>query len=96
MVLARLSTIHYKYENKCVDISKSKFFAEQIEYPGYWIIRQGIQPIGNKIENIKVPKTRKEPRYFKLPVSHQARSSLNGTPSINRPLMYIRKSLELI
>jgi hypothetical protein len=48
-----------------VNISKSKFFVEQIEYLGYWIIRQGIQPIRNKVEildniNIKVPKTKKE------------------------------------
>jgi hypothetical protein len=48
-----------------VNISKSKFFAEQIEYLGYWITRQGIQPIRNKVEtiailNIKAPKTRKE------------------------------------
>jgi hypothetical protein len=45
-----------------VNISKSKFFAEQIEYLGYWITRQGIQPISNKVEailNIKAPKTRK-------------------------------------
>jgi hypothetical protein len=46
-------------------ISISKFFAEQIEYLGYWITRQGIQPIRNKVEmtaihNIKTPKTRKE------------------------------------
>jgi hypothetical protein len=48
-----------------VNISKSKFFAEQIEYLGYWITRQRIQPIRNKVEmtailNIKAPKTRKE------------------------------------
>jgi hypothetical protein len=45
-----------------VNVSKSKFFAEQIEYLGYWITRQGIQPIHNKVEailNIKAPKTRK-------------------------------------
>jgi hypothetical protein len=44
-----------------VNISKSKFFAEQIEYLGYWITRQGIQPIRIKVEailNIKAPKTR--------------------------------------
>jgi hypothetical protein len=46
-------------------ISISKFFAEQIEYLGYWITRQGIQPIRNNVEmdailNIKAPKTRKE------------------------------------
>jgi hypothetical protein len=58
MVLARLSTPGMK-----VNISKSKFFAEQIEYLGYWITRQDIQPIRNKVEailNIKAPKTRKE------------------------------------
>jgi hypothetical protein len=46
-----------------VNISKSKFFAEQIEYLGYWITKQGIQPMRNKVEvilNIKAPKTRKE------------------------------------
>jgi hypothetical protein len=47
-----------------VNISKSKFIAEQIEYLGYWITRQGIQPIHNKVEmkailNIKPAKTRK-------------------------------------
>jgi hypothetical protein len=47
-----------------VNISKSKFFAEQIEYLGYWITRQGIQLIRNKVEinailNIQAPKTRK-------------------------------------
>jgi hypothetical protein len=58
MVLARLSTAGMR-----VNLSKSKFFAEQIEYLGYWITRQGIQPIRNKVEailNIKPPKTRKE------------------------------------
>jgi hypothetical protein len=60
MVLARLSTAGMR-----VNISKSKFFAEQIEYLGYWITRQGIQPIRNKVEmnailNIKAPKTRKQ------------------------------------
>jgi hypothetical protein len=60
MVLARLSTAGIR-----VNISKFKFFAEQIEYlaSGYWITRQGIQPIRNKVEailNIKAPKTRKE------------------------------------
>jgi hypothetical protein len=53
------------YESEYVVISKSKFFAEQIEYLGYWITRQGVQPIRNNVEmtvilNIKAPKTRKE------------------------------------
>jgi hypothetical protein len=48
-----------------VNISKSKVLAEEIEYLGYWITRQGIQPLCNKVEmnailNIKEPKTRKE------------------------------------
>jgi hypothetical protein len=58
MVLARVSTSGMR-----VNISKSKFFAEQIEYMGYWITRQGIQPIRNKVEatlDIKAPKTRKD------------------------------------
>jgi hypothetical protein len=60
MVLARLSTSGTR-----VKISKSKFFAEQIEYLGYWITRQVIQPIRNKVEmiailNNKALKTRKE------------------------------------
>jgi hypothetical protein len=62
MVLARLSTAGMR-----VNISKSKFFAEQIEYLGYWITRKGIQPMRNKVEailNIKAPKTRKELRQF--------------------------------
>jgi hypothetical protein len=46
-----------------MNISKSKFFAEQIEYlaKGYWIIRQGIQPLHNKVEailNMKAPRAR--------------------------------------
>jgi Reverse transcriptase (RNA-dependent DNA polymerase) len=37
MVPARLSTAGMR-----VNASKSKFFAEQIEYLGYWITRKGI------------------------------------------------------
>jgi hypothetical protein len=58
MVLARLSTAGMR-----VNMSKYKFFAEQIEYLRYWITRQGIQPIRNNVEailNIKAPKTRKK------------------------------------
>jgi Reverse transcriptase (RNA-dependent DNA polymerase) len=45
MVLARLSTAGMR-----VDASKSKFFAEEIEYLGYWITRKGIQPVYKKVE----------------------------------------------
>jgi Reverse transcriptase (RNA-dependent DNA polymerase) len=54
MVLARLSTADMR-----VNASKSKFFAEQIEYLGYWITRKGIQPVYYKVKatlKIKVPK----------------------------------------
>jgi hypothetical protein len=64
MVLARLSAAGMR-----VNISKSKFFAEQIEYLGYWINRQCIQPIRNKVEailNIKAPKTIKEDRTMQV------------------------------
>jgi hypothetical protein len=43
IVLARLST-----SGMIVNISKSKFFAKQIQYLGYWINREGIQSIRNK------------------------------------------------
>ena len=52
MVLTRLSTAGMR-----VNASKSKVFAEQIEYLGYWITRQGIQPVHNKIEDILNIKT---------------------------------------
>jgi hypothetical protein len=60
MVVARIATAGMRMK-----ISISKFFAEKIEYLGYWIARQGIQPIRNKVEmnailNVKAPKTRKE------------------------------------
>jgi hypothetical protein len=64
MVLSRLSTAGMR-----VKISKSKFFAEQIEYMRYLITRQGIQPIRNKVEailNLKVPKTRKQDRTMQV------------------------------
>jgi hypothetical protein len=52
------------YESECGVTSKPKLFAGQIEYLGYWITRQGIQPIRKKIKlnailNIKAPKIRK-------------------------------------
>jgi Reverse transcriptase (RNA-dependent DNA polymerase) len=62
MVLARLSTAGMR-----INASKSKFFAEQIEYLGYWITRKGIQPVKSKLEAIlmiKAPTTRKELCHF--------------------------------
>ena len=62
MVLARISTAGMR-----INASESKLFAEQSEYLGYWITRQGIQPVHNKIDailKIKAPKTRNELRQF--------------------------------
>jgi hypothetical protein len=62
MVLARLSTAGMRVN---VIISQNLSFSEQIEYLGYWITRQGIQPIRNKVEmnailDIKASKIRKK------------------------------------
>jgi uncharacterized protein with von Willebrand factor type A (vWA) domain len=56
IILARLST-----DDMRVNTYKFKFCVEQKEYLRYWITRQGIQPIRNKVEaiiNIKALKTR--------------------------------------
>jgi hypothetical protein len=46
---------------------KSKFCTDSIEYLGYWVTREGIQPMPNKINAIKemtAPTTRKQLRRF--------------------------------
>jgi hypothetical protein len=72
-------TLNHRIAVVGVNIFKSKFFAEQIEYLGYWITRQGIQPIRNKVEailNIEAPKTIKGQqtmpvyRYIQLLLRH--------------------------
>jgi hypothetical protein len=45
MVLARLLTAGMR-----VNILKYLFFAKQIEFLGYWITIQGIQPMRNKVD----------------------------------------------
>jgi hypothetical protein len=64
MVLARLSIADMR-----VNMSKSEFFVEQIEYlvPRYWITRQRIQPIRNNVEtilNIKAPQNKKNTKNY--------------------------------
>ena len=61
-VLTRLSEAGLK-----VNVSKSSFCQTELEYLGYWITRQGIQPITKKIEailKIATPTKRKELRSF--------------------------------
>jgi hypothetical protein len=50
-----------------VNARKSFFGRSELEYLGYWITREGIQPIAQKVEAIQLiapPKTRKELRRF--------------------------------
>ena len=50
-----------------VNASKSFFCREQLEYLGYWITRDGIQPLNKKVEainNLAPPKTRRQLRKF--------------------------------
>jgi hypothetical protein len=50
-----------------VNAKKSFFGKDELEYLGYWITRQGIQPISRKVEaikNIAAPKTRRKLRRF--------------------------------
>ena len=61
-VLTRLEQAGLK-----VNAKKSFFGKPELEYLGYWITRQGIQPVTKKVDailNIAVPKTRKELRRF--------------------------------
>ena len=49
-----------------VNAKKSFFAREELEYLGYWITRQGIQPMPKKIEairNLATPKTTKQVRH---------------------------------
>ena len=57
-VVTRLRTAGLK-----VNIKKLFFAKGKLEYLGYWITRQGVQPITKKIEavqKIAPPKTRKQ------------------------------------
>lgn len=61
-VLKRLKDVGLK-----VNAKKSFFACGELEYLGYWITRDGIQPLQNKVEaihRIAAPKTRKQLRAF--------------------------------
>jgi hypothetical protein len=50
-----------------VNANKSCFGAQEVEYLGYWITRNGIQPLAKKVQAIlaiDVPKTRCKLRCF--------------------------------
>ena len=50
-----------------VNAKKSFFAKEELEYLGYWITREGIQPVTSKVNaiaNIAEPKTKKQLRSF--------------------------------
>ena len=61
-VLSRLSDVGLK-----VNAKKLHFAKFEIEYLGYWITQQGIQPLPKKVEalqNIAPPKNKKQLRRF--------------------------------
>ena len=50
-----------------VNITKSFFAKHETEYLGYWVTRQGVKPMPNKVEammKIEAPKTKKQLRGF--------------------------------
>ena len=50
-----------------INATKSFFAQTQLEYLGYWITREGIQPISKKVQailKIKAPKNCKKLRHF--------------------------------
>jgi transposase InsO family protein len=50
-----------------INVKKSFFARVELEYLGYWITRDGIQPTTKKIDaitNLEAPKTRRELRHF--------------------------------
>ena len=56
-VLTRLQEAGLK-----VNVSKSSFCKDELEYLGFWITRKGVQPLTKKVEailKIATPKTRK-------------------------------------
>jgi len=67
--LEKLSSVFTRLQHAGlkVNIKKSFFAQEELEYLGYWITREGIQPVANKVHaitNIAAPKTKKELRRF--------------------------------
>ena len=67
--LKKLEEVFLKLRNAGLKVNmKKSFFARaELEYLGYWITREGIQPTANKvhaISNIAPPKTKKELRRF--------------------------------
>ena len=56
-----------KQDSKSMAAVKSSFCQTELEYLGYWITREGIQPMKDKVQsimNLAEPKTRKELRSF--------------------------------
>ena len=67
--LEKLERIFERLESAGLKVNATKsFFARgELEYLGYWITREGIKPMRNKVEaimKIAEPKTRKELRSF--------------------------------
>ena len=67
--LQKLNVVLTRLENAgfCVNVQKCFFAEAELEYLGYWLTRNGIQPQPKKVEammRIKAPKSKKELRHF--------------------------------
>ena len=67
--LEKLGSVLYRLGQAGLKVNaKKSFFARgELEYLGYWITRDGIQPVKDKVQsimNLNEPKTRKELRSF--------------------------------
>ena len=67
--LSKLDTIFQRLSNAGLKVNarKSFFGRSELEYLGYWITRDGIQPVTKKVEAIKnlaTPKNKRELRHF--------------------------------
>ena len=71
-----------------VNAGKSSFAKEELEYLGYWVTREGVQPLPNKVDAIKnlaPPKTRRQLRSF-IGVINYYRDMWKGRSELLAPL----------
>jgi hypothetical protein len=71
-----------------VNLTKSFFGKQELEYLGYWITRQGIKPLTKKVDaihNLKPPTTRKQLRSF-IGIVNYYRNMWKGRADLLAPL----------
>ena len=66
--LIKLNLVFERIQNAGLKVNAIKsFFGKNVEYLGYWITRQGIQPLHKKVEafkNLLPPTTKRRLRHF--------------------------------